>query len=71
MFIARLFDVSMPKHSKDLLSDTLHFDIHVFRNRKSVLYIAILLCNLFILVISMFEVANFLSGAGHSYTGLR
>ena len=38
MFIAGLFDVSMPKHSKDLLSDTLHFDIHVFRNRKGVLH---------------------------------
>ena len=49
MFIAGLFDVSMPKHSIDMLSDTLHFDI--FRNWKSVLYKAILLCNHFILVL--------------------
>ena len=64
MFIAGLFDVSMPKHSIVVISDTLHFD--VFRNRKSVRYKAIILCNHFILVISMFEVANFLSSVGLS-----
>ena len=63
MFIAGLFDVSMPKHSIVVISDTLHFDI--FRNRKSVIYSYSIMQSLYFGVV-MFEVSNFLSGAGHS-----